>query len=104
MKGFDQTTNLILSGSIERVYSLDEGVEEVPLGLYIVRGDNIASRSLPTLAPRLTPCPQTLIGEVDPELEKTIGKSFTSSRTFFDSGCTTDLSTIRADPIAEVVH
>lgn len=41
LKGFDQTTNVILSHSSERVYSMDEGVEEVELGLYVVRGDNI---------------------------------------------------------------
>lgn len=58
LKGFDQTTNVILSNSTERVYSLDEGVEEVPLGLYVVRGDNI-----------------TLIGEIDEEVEKTIDLS-----------------------------
>lgn len=39
--GFDQTTNVILSNSVERIYSLDEDVEEVDLGLYVVRGDNI---------------------------------------------------------------
>lgn len=39
--GFDQTTNVILSDAIERIYSMDEGVEEQPLGLYIVRGDNM---------------------------------------------------------------
>lgn len=44
LKGFDQTTNVILSHSSERVYSLDEGVEEVELGLYVVRGDNIVRR------------------------------------------------------------
>lgn len=42
LKGFDQTTNIILSDSIERVYSSDEPMEEVPLGLYIVRGDHIS--------------------------------------------------------------
>ncbi|KAM0787834.1 U4/U6-U5 snRNP complex subunit lsm8 [Microbotryomycetes sp. NB124-2] len=50
LKGFDQTTNVILSHSTERVYSLEDGVEEVDLGLYLVRGDNI-----------------TLIGELDVE-------------------------------------
>ncbi|GAA5842602.1 hypothetical protein JCM9279_003633 [Rhodotorula babjevae] len=55
LKGFDQTTNVILSGSVERVFSADEPVEEVPLGVYIVRGDNI-----------------TLIGEVDTELDKQV--------------------------------
>jgi len=53
LKGFDQTTNVVLSGSVERVFSLDEPVEEVPLGLYLIRGDNI-----------------TLVGEVDTELDK----------------------------------
>lgn len=43
LKGFDQTTNVILSHSVERVYSLDEGVKEDELGLYVVRGDNIVS-------------------------------------------------------------
>jgi small nuclear ribonucleoprotein (snRNP)-like protein len=47
LEGFDQTTNVILSDSTERVYSMDEGVEEVPLGLYVVRGDNIVRCSRP---------------------------------------------------------
>ena len=56
---------------------MEEGVEEVPLGLYIVRGDNIVIISPFRSSPvTLTVSPdQTLIGEVDPELEKTIGKS-----------------------------
>jgi hypothetical protein len=29
----------VLSNSTERIYSLDEGVEEVELGLYLVKGD-----------------------------------------------------------------
>ena len=41
LKGFDQTINLILDESHERVYSTSEGVEQVILGLYIVRGDNV---------------------------------------------------------------
>ena len=44
LQGFDQTTNVILSDAIERIYSLEEGVEEAPLGLYIVRGDNMLVR------------------------------------------------------------
>lgn len=39
--GNDQVQNLILNDATERVYSMDEPVEEVPLGLYIIRGDNI---------------------------------------------------------------
>ncbi len=41
MKGFDQTINIVMEDSHERVYSLKTGVEQVPLGLYIVRGDNM---------------------------------------------------------------
>ncbi|XP_046841235.1 U6 snRNA-associated Sm-like protein LSm8 [Xenia sp. Carnegie-2017] len=42
LKGFDQTINLILDESHERVFSSTSGVEQVILGLYIIRGDNIA--------------------------------------------------------------
>ncbi|XP_064607237.1 U6 snRNA-associated Sm-like protein LSm8 [Liolophura sinensis] len=42
LKGFDQTINLILDESHERVYSSSQGVEQVVLGLYIIRGDNVA--------------------------------------------------------------
>lgn len=41
LKGFDQTINLILDDSFERVYSTSQGVEQVVLGLYIIRGDNV---------------------------------------------------------------
>jgi U6 snRNA-associated Sm-like protein LSm8 len=39
MAGFDQKSNVVLSDSKERVYSMEEGVEEIPLGLYLVKGD-----------------------------------------------------------------
>ena len=42
LKGFDQTTNIILDECHERVFSATAGVEQVVLGLYIIRGDNIA--------------------------------------------------------------
>lgn len=42
LKGFDQTINLILDESHERVYSTHQGVEQVVLGLHIIRGDNVA--------------------------------------------------------------
>ena len=42
LKGFDQTINLILESCHERVYSPDASMEQVPLGLYIIRGDNVA--------------------------------------------------------------
>ncbi|XP_063229536.1 U6 snRNA-associated Sm-like protein LSm8 [Bacillus rossius redtenbacheri] len=41
LKGFDQTINLILDESHERVYSSTQGVEQVVLGLHIIRGDNV---------------------------------------------------------------
>eukprot|EP00038_Savillea_parva_P009124 m.181414 g.181414 ORF g.181414 m.181414 type:complete len:93 (-) comp15249_c0_seq1:207-485(-) len=58
LKGYDQYTNLILDECHERVYSSDVGVEPVVLGLYIVRGDNIA-----------------VLGEVDTELDSQIDLS-----------------------------
>lgn len=41
LKGFDQTVNIILDESHERVFSSGSGVEQVLLGLYIIRGDNM---------------------------------------------------------------
>ena len=60
LQGFDQTINLILDDSHERVFSSSEGVEHVVLGLYIIRGDNVA-----------------LIGEIDEVMDvrfKTIAR------------------------------
>ncbi|XP_070005319.1 sm-like protein LSM8 [Nicotiana sylvestris] len=42
LRGFDQATNLILDESHERVYSTKKGVQQIVLGLYIIRGDNIS--------------------------------------------------------------
>lgn len=52
MKGFDQTINIILDESHERVYSTTQGVEQVVLGLHIIRGDNVA-----------------IVGELDDEMD-----------------------------------
>lgn len=41
LKGFDQTINIILDDSHERVYSPNHGVEQVVLGLHLIRGDNV---------------------------------------------------------------
>lgn len=41
LRGSDAVGSIILASSIERIFSPDEGVEEVPLGLYILRGDSI---------------------------------------------------------------
>jgi len=58
LAGYDQKSNVVLSDSKERVYSMDEGVEEVPLGLYLVKGDMII-----------------LIGEIDEESDRAIDLS-----------------------------
>ncbi|CAG7836761.1 unnamed protein product [Allacma fusca] len=52
LKGFDQTINIILDESQERVYNPNQGVEQITLGLHIIRGDNIA-----------------VIGELDEEVD-----------------------------------
>ncbi|KAJ9473104.1 Sm-like protein LSM8 [Diplonema papillatum] len=46
LKGFDQTINVILSESHERVYQTDEPVQQVVTGLSIIRGDDIATVGL----------------------------------------------------------
>lgn len=58
LRGFDQAINIILDDSHERVFSSTNGVEQVLLGLYIIRGDNVA-----------------LIGEIDEDLDKSIDLS-----------------------------
>ena len=55
LKGFDQTINIVMENCHERVYHEDEGVESVTLGLYVIRGDNIA-----------------VVGEIDEEVEQRI--------------------------------
>ncbi|KAF5290120.1 hypothetical protein FQA39_LY14901 [Lamprigera yunnana] len=58
LKGFDQTINIILDESHERVYSTATGVEQVMLGLHIIRGDNVA-----------------IIGLIDEELDNRLNLS-----------------------------
>ncbi|CAM0953412.1 unnamed protein product [Alopecurus aequalis] len=58
LRGFDQATNIILDESHERVYSTKEGVQQLVLGLYIIRGDNIG-----------------VVGEVDEELDVALDMS-----------------------------
>ncbi|EQC31530.1 hypothetical protein SDRG_10704 [Saprolegnia diclina VS20] len=53
LKGYDQCINIVLDDSFERIYSAKADVQVVDLGLYIVRGDNIA-----------------LIGEVEPNIKQ----------------------------------
>jgi U6 snRNA-associated Sm-like protein LSm8 len=46
LKGFDQCVNVILDECHERVYSSTAGVEQVVLGLYVIRGDNMCVRMI----------------------------------------------------------
>lgn len=43
LDGFDPQCNIIISKCKERIFSADEGVEIQEHGLYIVRGDNVAT-------------------------------------------------------------
>ena len=47
LKGFDQTINLILDETHERVYSATQGVEQVPI---FCRNDDQSETSLPRLS------------------------------------------------------
>ncbi|OMJ21596.1 U6 snRNA-associated Sm-like protein LSm8 [Smittium culicis] len=55
LTGFDSNVNLILVNTVERVFSEDSPVEFVDVGLYLVRGDEVA-----------------IIGLVDDELDHSI--------------------------------
>ncbi|KAI8077048.1 hypothetical protein BDF21DRAFT_364442 [Thamnidium elegans] len=54
LRGTDQSSNLILEKCEERVFS-SEGTEVVPLGLFLLRGDNLCT-----------------VGEIDTEKEQTM--------------------------------
>ncbi|CAJ1332070.1 unnamed protein product [Effrenium voratum] len=58
LRGFDQSSNVVLSDCQERVFDTDKGVEQVVLGLYVIRGDNLA-----------------VVGEVDEEIDSRIDLS-----------------------------
>jgi len=86
MAGFDQKSNVVLSDSKERVYSMEEGVEEIPLGLYLVKGDMVYVRPLAfVLRFSLPTPPSVLIGEIDEAIDQSV-----------------DLSTIHAEPIMPI--
>lgn len=40
--GYDNNTNVIINQSHERIYSTEQSVQQIPLGLYIIRGDNVS--------------------------------------------------------------
>ncbi|KAF8725119.1 hypothetical protein AX14_008321 [Amanita brunnescens Koide BX004] len=58
MAGYDQRSNIVISECKERVYSMEDGVEEIPLGLYLVKGDMII-----------------LIGEIDDAIDQSVDLS-----------------------------
>lgn len=66
---------------------MEEGVEEIPLGLYLVKGDMMYAYQVPvenkTLG--LTLSSSALIGEIDDAIDQAV-----------------DLSTIRAEPIPPI--
>ncbi|KAJ4439045.1 hypothetical protein ANN_15001 [Periplaneta americana] len=112
LKGFDQTINLILDESHERVYSTNQGVEQVVLGLHIIRGDNVlfsvdeigdSEMVFGEMRPRIChglPGIHLMVGE-------NLGKNPTSAIVGeldenLDSRL--DLSSIRADPLNHVLH
>ncbi|KAJ9125814.1 hypothetical protein QFC24_002598 [Naganishia onofrii] len=41
LKAFDLRSNVVLADCVEREFSADEGVEMIPLGLYLIKGDNV---------------------------------------------------------------
>lgn len=86
----DAKSNIILSDSTERVYSADEGVQEVPLGLYLVKGDAMCVPCCMSRLLRLSDLAvdhRTLVGELDPTEDSKV-----------------PLSDIRADPIPSIRH
>jgi U6 snRNA-associated Sm-like protein LSm8 len=58
VKGFDPQCNLILTKCTERIFSTNEGVDTMEHGMYIVRGDNVAS-----------------IGEIDEDIDAAVNWS-----------------------------
>lgn len=55
LSGFDNQCNLVLSKCVERIFSSDQGVEIQEHGLFLVRGDNVAT-----------------IGDVDDEVDSSV--------------------------------
>ncbi len=58
LKSFDQSMNMVLQDCFEKIYSLEEGVNFIKMGVYMIRGDNVA-----------------IVSEVDEILEKQIDYS-----------------------------
>lgn len=78
--GYDSNGTLILSSCVERIFSPDEPVEEVPLGVYIIRGDSM-------YVYLLTDMTSALVGPLDPALDRAM-----------------PLSSLHAEPMPAVRH
>lgn len=112
-------TNLILSDSVEREYS-SEGVEMVPLGLYMIKGDNVYVQSTLLTCPRCSPskaisidpillCPglSTLFlpsSSLDPSSPFTDTFSAIVAEIDEEKDSTIDYAEIKAEPISEIRH
>lgn len=79
LRGYDALGSLVLSHCIERIFSSDAGVEEVPLGVYVLRGD---SMYVP-----IADSHSSLVGDVDVERDRKI-----------------DWSSLHAEPIPITKH
>ncbi|KAJ6692221.1 U6 SNRNA-ASSOCIATED SM-LIKE PROTEIN LSM8 [Salix purpurea] len=86
LKGFDQATNIILDESHERVYSTKEGVQQLVLGLYIIRGDNIS-----------------VVGELDEELDAHLDLSSLRAHPLKPMTCPYLLIALSVDVEAEIM-
>jgi U6 snRNA-associated Sm-like protein LSm8 len=85
MAGFDQKSNVVLSDSKERVFSVDEGVQEISLGLYLVKGDMMSVILHLQQLRSHGSSSSVLIGEIDEALDQSV-----------------DLASIRAEPIPAI--
>ncbi len=83
MEGYDQMMNVILSQSHERVFSLEEPVSVVQLGLYILRGDNVYMIALNICCTII----RAIVGLVDEEIEGNL-----------------DYESLRAAPLPPIIH
>jgi len=73
LKGFDQTVNLILVESFERVYSTQQGIEQVALGLSLIRGDNVYVQKHVVLWKNISFMEKycrAVIGDIDEEIDR----------------------------------
>lgn len=84
LKGCDARANIILADCVEREYSLDEGVNMIPLGLYMIKGDNLYVFT-PSLYSLVLTDFRVMIGEVDADKEASL-----------------DYKSIRAEPLNEI--